>query len=192
VNDAQGLTPSISTMSDTPQNNIDMLFERSQAKSAWEPSKPPKVLGELLDSRHMLPLLLPSNPRLLSARPERLCSSSDTREKRGDDIHSSGRCGSQEAMAWRSQNRRLREVDADMLKWVDGVHSAGRWVRQVEFNDDDSDDNRPLVYSSDEPHSGEDIGLKVPTTFPHATPLTRKFSGRRRSSLGEEETTPIE
>ena len=42
------------------QHSIDNLFDRSHSQSEWEPAKAPQVLGELLDSRHMLPLFLPS------------------------------------------------------------------------------------------------------------------------------------
>ncbi|KAK0198200.1 DIL domain-containing protein, partial [Armillaria mellea] len=56
-----------SDSSDLPPNqNIDVLFE-DDITASWEPPKPPQVLGELLDSRHMLPLLFPSNPLMLAA-----------------------------------------------------------------------------------------------------------------------------
>ena len=51
------------------QRAIDDLFSRTFEKSDWQPAKPPVVLGELLDSRHMLPLLLPSDPMHLGALP---------------------------------------------------------------------------------------------------------------------------
>ncbi|KIM30850.1 hypothetical protein M408DRAFT_271449 [Serendipita vermifera MAFF 305830] len=51
------------------QRSIDDLFSRTFEKSDWQPAKPPVVLGELLDSRHMLPLLLPSDPLHLGALP---------------------------------------------------------------------------------------------------------------------------
>ncbi|KAG8867732.1 hypothetical protein FRC20_005043 [Serendipita sp. 405] len=38
-------------------------------KASWQPAKPPVVLGELLDARFMLPLLLPSDPVHLGALP---------------------------------------------------------------------------------------------------------------------------
>jgi hypothetical protein len=53
----------------TAQRAIDDLFSRVFEKSEWQPVKPPTVLGELLDSRHMLPLLLPSDPMHLGALP---------------------------------------------------------------------------------------------------------------------------
>ncbi|THH19588.1 hypothetical protein EW146_g1612 [Bondarzewia mesenterica] len=55
VNDADGIgtTPSTSTssMESIIQCNIDLLFDRDQDASAWEPARPPDVLGEFLDSR---------------------------------------------------------------------------------------------------------------------------------------------
>jgi len=51
------------------QRAVDDLFSRISEKSEWQPAKPPIVLGELLDSRHMLPLLLPSDPIHLGALP---------------------------------------------------------------------------------------------------------------------------
>src|SRR6201999_1859458 len=68
------LTPSTSSVSSetyVTQQNIDLLFEHDADAPTWEPAKPPDVLGEFLDSRHMLPLLLPSDPRLLSASPKK-------------------------------------------------------------------------------------------------------------------------
>lgn len=51
------------------QQAIDNLFDRMFEKALWQPAKSPDVLGELLDSRHMLPLLLPSDPMHLGALP---------------------------------------------------------------------------------------------------------------------------
>jgi len=51
------------------QQAIDNLFDRTFEKAEWQPAKSPEVLGELLDSRYMLPLLLPSDPAHLGALP---------------------------------------------------------------------------------------------------------------------------
>src|SRR6267378_3243232 len=64
---AASLTSSASTEASAAQHNIDLLF--GEDATSWEPVRPPEVLGEFLDSRYMLPLLLPSDPVLLSAMP---------------------------------------------------------------------------------------------------------------------------
>ncbi|KAG8833767.1 hypothetical protein FRC17_010140 [Serendipita sp. 399] len=66
----QGQSIPASASSDAiAQQAIDNLFSRTFEKSEWQPAKPPAVLGELLDARHMLPLLLPSDPVYLGALP---------------------------------------------------------------------------------------------------------------------------
>ncbi|EJD33454.1 hypothetical protein AURDEDRAFT_177463 [Auricularia subglabra TFB-10046 SS5] len=47
---------------------IDALFDRGIDKAQWTAPRPPEALGELLDSRCMLPLVLPSDPQLLAER----------------------------------------------------------------------------------------------------------------------------
>ncbi|KAJ6575026.1 DIL domain-containing protein [Mycena capillaripes] len=180
-------TPSIaSSEGSNGQHGIDMLFEKTQEKSSWEPVKPPQVLGELLDSRHMLPLVFPSDPRMLSALPAKLIFPDDKPPHTPlptPDSRSSSRAseGSRGAMPWRSRDRTLRQVGAGTLQWVDGVRSAARWGRLT--NPDDDDDDAEL----------EEGVLTVDT---HITPLTRKPSGRSRgrpSQGGEaEEITPVE
>lgn len=188
--DASG-PPSISTASSetyAAQSGIDLLFERSQEKSSWEPARPPQVLGELLDSRHMLPLLFPSDPRMLAALPGRLPFSDEKPPLSAQlpaDSRSASRAssGSRGSMPWRLRNRKLREVGVKTLQWVDGIHSAARWARLAEHADDEQ---QPPSYASDTLEEG----LTLET---HITPLTRKPSGRSkgRPSQGGE-TTPVE
>ncbi|KAJ7932480.1 DIL domain-containing protein [Mycena leptocephala] len=181
-------TPSIaSSEGSAGQHGIDMLFEKTQEKSSWEPVKPPQVLGELLDSRHMLPLAFPSDPRMLSALPGKLILPDDkpphtplpTSNSRSSSRASAGSRG---AMPWRSRDRTLRQVGVGTLQWVDGVRSAARWTRLTN-PDDDEMQNAEL----------EEGALTVET---HITPLTRKPSGRSkgRPSQGAEaeEITPVE
>ncbi|KAJ7706266.1 DIL domain-containing protein [Mycena rosella] len=182
-------TPSIaSSEGSAAQHGIDMLFERAQEKSSWEPAKPPQVLGELLDSRHMLPLTFPSDPRMLSALPGKLIFPDDKHANAHSmpDSRSSSRAseGNRGAMPWRSRDRTLRQVGIGTLQWVDGVRSAARWGRLV-----NPDEEEMRSYSPD-PAEGQDL-----TVDTHITPLTRKPSGRkgRPSQGGEvEETTPVE
>ncbi|KAJ7783698.1 DIL domain-containing protein [Mycena maculata] len=180
-------TPSIASSDGSAgQLGIDMLFERTQEKSSWEPVKPPQVLGELLDSRHMLPLAFPSDPRMLSALPGKLIFPDDkppvTPMSRSSSRASEGNRG---AMPWRSRNRTLREVGVGTLQWVDGVRSAARWGRLA--NPEPDDDEFP-----EEPNGGDASELTVDT---HITPLTRKPSvrskGRPSQGAEAEEITPV-
>lgn len=51
------------------QEGIDRLFDPEYNAAHWLPPKPSPVLGELMESRYMLPLVLPSEPQLLRAVP---------------------------------------------------------------------------------------------------------------------------
>lgn len=168
------------------QKGIDMLFDRGQAKSAWEPPQPPEVLGELLDSRHMLPLLLPSDPKLLGAVPSKRPSTDE--HKRSSLTHgrsvSQASLGSRGAMAWNLNSKKLRDVGMSTLQWVDGAVSAARWYRraQVQIADEDEEAKPPPPYSSDDPHpsfSNGDESAGYSSSL-HFTPLTRKPSARSR------------
>ncbi|KAF7965893.1 hypothetical protein HWV62_40993 [Athelia sp. TMB] len=194
---ASGPTPSVHTVSSTDtsvaQLNIDMLFDRTQEKSAWEPAKAPEVLGELLDSRHMLPLLLPSDPRLLAASPgktieaEKHQSAQLTVDGRSVSRASAGHRGS---MEWRSRARKLREIGPEALQFVDGVRSAARWGRPMEADDDNGSeldhDNPPATSHSEDGHGaqGNDGGES------HITPFTRtrKQSMHRNKGRASEVT----
>ncbi|KAI0788667.1 DIL domain-containing protein [Abortiporus biennis] len=180
----------------TAQRNIDSLFDRSSEKSNWEPARPPEVLGELLDSRHMLPLLLPSDPRLLGAVPSKNVDAED--EKRNSVTNgletqrsaSRASSGSRGAMAWRVQTRKLREISMTTLQWVDGALSAARWYRPMFFEDEEEE--KPPPYSSDDPNptnaNGGELDLQ-PGIIEHLTPLTRKRSARQsrgRPSVGDD------
>jgi hypothetical protein len=190
-------SPSVSTKSSvvsTAQRGIDMLFE-NQDKSAWEPEKPPEVLGELLDSRYMLPLLFPSDPRMLCALPGKPpVNEEGPYEKRrsvqlpAESLSASRASGtSRGTMAWRSRNRKLREVGVEAFRWVDGVRSASRWSRPVEL--DEEDDDNQVSHSSDDLNFYKE--LRVDTNLPRSTPLTRKPSGRSKKQSGGD-ITPID
>lgn len=185
-------TPSVASSENSAaaQHGIDMLFERAQEKSSWEPAKPPQVLGELLDSRHMLPLSFPSDPRMLSALPGKLIFPDDKHHSTPystPDSRSSSRAseGNRGAMPWRSRDRTLRQVGVGTLQWVDGIRSAARWGRLA------NPDEEEVRSSSPDETEGQDLTVNT-----HITPLTRKPSGRmkgRPSQGGEtEEITPVE
>ncbi|RDB29224.1 Dilute domain-containing protein C25B8.08 [Hypsizygus marmoreus] len=183
-------TPSISTNSSETSGAhyvIDTLFGTPQETLLWEPIKPPPALGELLDSRYMLPLLFPSDPRMLAALPTKFSLSDvESQEKGRNAMNISGGRGSR-GTTWRSRNRRLREVGAGTLQWVDGIRSAARWTRPIELEEDD-EEQQPPSYASDDPNGDEETELRVNT---HATPLTRKPSGRSRGRHSLGDTTPV-
>ncbi|KAG7450605.1 uncharacterized protein BT62DRAFT_943511 [Guyanagaster necrorhizus] len=174
-----------SDSSDLPPNqNIDVLFDKDDGNTSWEPPKPPQVLGELLDSRYMLPLLFPSNPRMLAAVPRPLPFPDDGKMKRlssvlTSDSRSDNDANLESRCMWRARHRKVRQVGIGTLKWVDGARSASRWGRPT-LDDED-------LESSEEDGETE---LKVET---HITPLTRKPSGRTKGRLSHGgDTTPID
>lgn len=181
------------------QEAIDLLFDQGTEKSNWEPAQPPQVLGELLDSRYMLPLIFPSDPRMLSARPGKIPVHED--DKRSplptpDPTRSASRAsnGSRGAMTWHSRSHKVREISSGALKWIDGAVSASRWGRLVpdeELGDVGDVEHHGRSETSEEEHAAEtENGLQVDTRI---TPLTRKRSARKaRASLGGGETTPVE
>lgn len=175
------------------RRGIDALFDRTQEKSLWEPARASEPLGELLDSRHMLPIVLPSDPRLLGALPAQRHPPEEDKRHRvnlsvDDPSRSASRAsfGSRGAMAWRLDCRRLREVGMGTLQCIDGTGSA-RWNRLVEFDEAEADD-APPPSSDDDPDSEAE-------RHAHLTPLTRKPSTRSRgraSVAGDETLTPVE
>ncbi|THH11747.1 hypothetical protein EW146_g7944 [Bondarzewia mesenterica] len=198
--DGRGTTPSISSASTESiiQRNIDLLFDRDQDASAWEPARPPDVLGEFLDSRYMLPLLLPSDPRMLSASPKKPLKEDDE-QRWSIDVRSASRASrrSWSSMPWQTRTKRLRQVGAEILHWVDGIGSASRWTRPMEPDadepeEDEDDEDQPLEYLSDAT-SAQDGDLTITTQIRRAAPLTSRPSlrnkGRTNTSAG---MTPVE
>ncbi|KAI0274770.1 DIL domain-containing protein [Gloeopeniophorella convolvens] len=136
LNDSASLRPSsassASTEASIAQHNIDLLFDREEDAAAWEPARPPEVLGEFLDSRHMLPLLLPSDPVMLSAMPKMPPFWKDegtTNEHLDERSASRSSKRSAGSIPWQIMAKRLRDTSLDILQWVDGVGSHARWVR---------------------------------------------------------------
>jgi len=177
----------------TAQRNIDALFDRTWEKSSWEPARAPEPLGELLDSRHMLPLLLPSDPRMLGALPANRSISEPEKPSnpRLSQDSTASRRSARGSMAWRLKSKKLREVSVGTLQYVDGHRSATRWTRPVEVDDEEWDQPPPYSMDDIQPPYGD---LSIETNV-HFTPLTRKPSARSRgrpSSAIEEMATPIE
>ncbi|KAG2350276.1 hypothetical protein BDR05DRAFT_9958 [Suillus weaverae] len=172
----------------TAQHSIDNLFDRSHSQSEWEPAKAPQVLGELLDSRHMLPLFLPSDPRVLSATPEKRVVSGYG-ERPGARTAAHARSTSQAstldgdggAMKWRCRSRRVRNVDFETLQWVDRFRTKSQTF-QLPVHGEEYEETYPST-----PLSGGIDDLRIDTDVPHTilhgTPLTKRPSARSRGRL---------
>ena len=185
---APSISPSIATTS--PQQSIDILFDRSLDKSTWEPVRPPQVLGELLDSRHMLPLLFPSDPRLLAALPGEIMHPEDRtslRSPKSDSDKSSSHTNAPEPFSWRSRNRNVRKIGIEILQWVDGVRSASRWGKSLVHDFEVGNEESHSTYPTEEPEDDEPT-IRINA---HIAPLTRKPSGRAKGRLSMSEITPI-
>ncbi|KAI0639675.1 DIL domain-containing protein [Trametes polyzona] len=191
---------SISQEGSAAQRSIDALFDRTQEKLLWEPAKAPDPLGELLDSRFMLPLLLPSDPRMLGALPTKPPSLDD--EKRAGvrlSVDGSSRSesrasfGNRGAMGWRF-SKQLREIGPSTLQYVDGSRAAARWTRPVELEEEEGDKQPPPPYSPDEHDPDDESGeLRLDTQAAvHLTALTRAPSGRSRGRASVANGTPID
>lgn len=180
--------PSPSLEESRAQRGIDFLLDRRQEKTSWEPASAPEALGELLDSRHMLPLILPSDPCLLGAVPARIpVTEARTRSDSIalDPTRSSSRAshGITGALGWKLRSRRMREVEIRTLQWIDGAPSTARWYRPTEFEDED--EKPPPPYT---PNSEDATDMVLATNL---TPFTnsRIIRTRGRQSSG---VTPIE
>jgi hypothetical protein len=186
--------PSSESISDAlaAQKSVDMLFDRLQGKSSWEPAKPPEALGEFLDSRHMLPLFFPSDPRMLAAIPGKSPRNAGEGNPIGKGAGSSentpASVGSRGPLDWTAGEKKVRDVGVGLIAWVDGVAYTSRWTRPAGAEPDDE-----LERIHDSPGPEEDLTLNPNTPAPleSITPWTRRKSSRRgRSSVlsaGEDE-----
>ena len=172
---------SVSTEASNTSHNIDLLFDREQDAASWEPVRPPEVLGELLDSRYMLPLLLPSDPVMLSATPKMPSFWWDEDVANGiSDSRSASRASkrSAESLPWQTMTKRLRDTGLNVLQWVDGAGSHTRWARQVDMQvqeeDEYRDEKSPL--GSD----AQESDIPPTSAVRRVTPLTRKPSLRSK------------
>ncbi|CAE6426696.1 unnamed protein product [Rhizoctonia solani] len=117
------------------QQQIDALFDRDRSKSDWLPAAVPEPLGELLESRHMLPLILPTDPILLSAMPVKYArGKQDAIDFEGRPLSraSQASSGATDALAWRTRLTTIRDVRVNLLDIVDyGWFSERRWSTKV-------------------------------------------------------------
>jgi len=189
MNDSASLQAPSTPESLSSLQGIDVLFDKTYDMSLWEPTRPPQALGELLDSRFMIPLLFPFNPRFLAALPGKqalpvddkrtsiqgFSSSSDRRSIRSSTAN--------KPLPWRSRHRKIRQIDVRTLHQMDGARPTGRWGRAVVQPDDGNE--RPLLHVE----QLEDATIHLNT---QATPLTRKPSSGKSKRQSIEQTTPID
>lgn len=181
------------------QHDIDLLFGTPTEIRLWEPARPPPALGELLDSRYMLPLLFPSDPRMLAAVSADRIFGSESLDKlrsaqllpavRNTDPNLGNRSTTQ--TRWRSRNKKVREVGVEALRWVDGNRSGAQWPESFELPQDDQyDQDDPPSYVSDDANVD---AVQSGIFQNNGTPLTRKPSARSkgRQSMGGT-TTPVD
>ncbi len=160
--------------------------------SLWEPARPPQALGELLDSRFMIPLLFPSNPRFLAALPgKQAVPMGDKRtsiQSFSSDRHSIRSSTTSKPLPWRSRHRKGRQIDVRTLDRMDGARPRGRWGRAVQDHEPDDGNEKPVLNGL-HVEQLEDATIHLNT---QATPLTRKPSSGRSKRQSIEQTTPID
>lgn len=186
-------TPSVSTTENSARG-IDSLFDRTFDKSTWEPPRAPQVLGELLDSRHMLPLSLPSDPRQLSATPDKTYVTEYAKRLISSrlDARSAGHVSTHGPMGWKCRSHKVRNVSIQTLRWIDRLKPSSSWGRSTGLHHTHyGDDESPSPISETE---GLFVDTNVPHTTSQSTPLTRKPSARSRGhrlSLGGDQLSPL-
>lgn len=174
------------------QDNIDLLFDITRSKSEWNPTKPPEVLGELLESRYMLPLVMPSDPRMLAAVPGRRLEAVQP-PKLGAQLGDKGHArnlstlgsNSRRVLDWKMGRKQMRKIGVDVLDYLDGSSNKGRWVRREDSNPVDDDGTESVSSTEDGDdisgtgQSGEDVQLDRPSHL-RLTRLSRVASRSRQ------------
>lgn len=157
------------------QYSIDLIFDRVRGRSEWLPQQPPEILGELLESRYMLPLLLPSDPRMLAAVPSR---SSEQRILK-DEIRSASKVQftSTGVLDWVTKGKKIRSVRVGILDWLDGSVGVGRWTRRMEADTQDENDSVRIQGSESSPSNDDETERE-----PNHVPLTRMTRVASRTS----------
>lgn len=183
--DALPNPPSWENIPDTlaAQKSVDMLFDRLRGKSSWEPAKPPEVLGEFLDSRHMLPVFFPSDPKMLAALPGKLPKSAEETKHGGKGTGSAevipASVGNRGPLDWTMGGEKVRNVGVGLLAWVDGVAYTSRWTRAAAV---EPDDEAERIHDSPGLDEGLALNPNTPAPLESITPLTRRKSSRRGRS----------
>lgn len=172
------------------QNNVDLLFDRAQGVEAWKAPQPPEVLGELLESRYMLPLLLPSDPRFLSAiygQPSKSTTGSPRSSSSMQKLNGRSRSRSPRStpcLRWVPASKQIRQVKLDLLDRIDGNMGLYRWSRRSAtiVDDDDamdrSDDASETASSIQENYERDEQSSHVRLTRMARAPSSRSRHGR--------------
>jgi hypothetical protein len=189
MNDSASIQAPSTSESLSSLQGIDILFDKTYDMSLWAPARPPQALGELLDSRFMIPLLFPSDPRFLAALPGKQALPVDDKRtsiqsfSSSSDRHSIRSSTASKPLPWRSRHRKVRQIDVRTLDRMDGARPTGRWGRAVVQPDDG--DEKPVLHVE----QLEDATIHLNT---QATPLTRKPSSGKSKRQSIELTTPID
>lgn len=178
---AKRIQASPSCTNDQPSSNsVDFLFIDEKGKNPWTPQQPPEVLGELLESRYMLPLHLPSDPTMLATA---------SRAFPGHDVLSESNDRPGRVLHWFMIAKQLRQVRVDMLDWLDG--SAGferrsRRQKDVSFADEVLSEIDKSSSSVDgETHQGTETDDNVQLTRLTRSASSRSRQGRMRAGPSE-------
>lgn len=135
-----GDTASTASERSEGSRDIDSLFYRKQGRGKWYSPRTPDVLGELQDSRYMLPLIFPNDPKLLSAiTPTRKrnfkraatqnSAAAIVEQERGwSRAPSRASSADRKSVPWKSRSRQLRSIGIETLEWVDNVRGQGKWA----------------------------------------------------------------
>ncbi|KAH7104310.1 hypothetical protein BKA62DRAFT_821886 [Auriculariales sp. MPI-PUGE-AT-0066] len=178
------------------QQGIDQLFDRGYAQAEWAPPKPAEALGELLDSRAMLPLILPSDARLLAAVGPRssvdgtgtaagaekavnghgpaagTLRSTTKNASDGSGVGGGSGSGDGDAMRWQSRVKSVRDVGVELLETVDGVYSLLRRVKPVHEEHEQEHDEE----DGDGEQQSEDHEVDTQLHSPDGSPTTPSLS----------------
>jgi hypothetical protein len=191
VNDTPSVQSFTMVPSDVTYQSIDVLFDRTFDKSLWEPARPPQALGELLDSRFMIPLLFPSDPRLLAALPGKQIylkrdkrSSSQSYSPNQSENFLNGIGTPHLSLSWRSRNGKIRDIGVEILRWMDGPNSAAKWGRsfphEYEYEREDGH-SKPTDPRNGNQNEAPDPGSETDVREFQAAPLTQRPSGPGRA-----------
>lgn len=168
-------------------NNVDSLFNGSPNKTEWQPLPAPEVLGELLESRYLHPLSLPSDPRMLAAVPGRMpdpepFAESATLSPPSKNKHTRNlsrvRTSERRVLDWVTRTKSMRQVTLDVLDCVDGCPGTNRWIRRADAPpepDGSEHENASVCLQSANGTEGE--GRSSPV---HLTQLARSSSTRHK------------
>jgi hypothetical protein len=186
-------TSSASTEVFSEQHNIDLLFNQEEEATSWEPVRPSEVLGEFLDSPYMLPLLLPSDPVMLSAMPKMPGFWQNESVPNGiSDSRCTSRTSKRSAgsIPWRIMTKRLRDTSLDILRWVDGAGSYARWIHRINLEGPEEEEYDGGMLPSNPIGSGDDQENDVSASADvrRVAPLTRGPSLRTKGRA----STPVD